>query len=156
MLLGGAMLWTPGRRLLISGNEKAYFPQAAQEYLEEHFPSIPPESYRDPDVCSPDTLASAKNVPTILRREGLTIPLIASVGKHGIRAARMYYQERVNVQGIAVTDDIVARRSPEDKAMVEKWKYQLTTILEESKEALLRIGDKKGNKSKLVTKLFRP
>jgi hypothetical protein len=155
-VIAGAMLWQPDRRLIISGNENAFFPQAATAYLEAHFPHIPAASYSDPDVHSHDTQASAENVPPILKHEGLTDPIIASVGKHGIRAAQYFYHNDTAVRGVAVSEDIVASLSYEDAEVVRVWQHKLTTSLEVGKEALLRKLGRNGSKLRFISNLVRP
>lgn len=154
-IIGGAMLWTPERKLIISGNDKAYFPSAAVEFLMTHFPEIPYESYNLRDTNSPDTLASAKNIPPILEEANLTNTILTSLGKHGIRAATLFYNYGTTVQGVAISDVIVASRSANDKFVVDDWNSRLTTKLEFLKEYFLRF-DKNAYLSRYFTKIFRP
>jgi hypothetical protein len=52
------MLWVPGRKIILTGNERAKFPKAAKDYLAAHFNKISEEDI-ELETNSPYTIDSA-------------------------------------------------------------------------------------------------
>jgi|GEM_PF-2968228 hypothetical protein len=155
-VIAGGMLWQPGRRILLSGNKKALFPDAASEYLAENFPHIPPESYANPDDESPDTLASTENVPSILNAEGYNTAALVTGGFHIKRAVAMFDRKSDIITRAAVAEDIRAERSPEDEDYIIAWQGLTRVKLERVKEFALRRVDSRGNLGKAALRAIRP
>jgi hypothetical protein len=151
------MLWQPGRRILLSGNSRAFFPQAAGEFLAKNFSHIPQVYYENPDEDSPDTLASAENVPAILRAEGYRRAALITVGYHAIRAANLFEQEGAAdlIECVIAAEDIVATRSEGDARSISDWKRS-RRVRETAKELVLRTFDRRGKVGRLAARAWRP
>jgi len=155
-VIAGGMLWQPDRRILLSGNKKALFPDAASEYLAQNFPHIPAESYANPDNESPDTLASAENVPSILHAEGYNKAALVTVGFHIKRAAAMFDRKSDIITRAAVAEDIRAECSQEDEDYIIAWRGLTRVKLERVKEFALRRVDGQGKLGKAALRAIRP
>ncbi|HET9098373.1 MAG TPA: ElyC/SanA/YdcF family protein [Candidatus Saccharimonadales bacterium] len=155
-VIAAGLLWKPGMRILFSGNERALFPQAAMEYMAEHFGHIPHEYYSDPDTHSYDTQASAHNVPHKLKEEGHSNPLLVTVGFHAVRALALFNREQPVMNFAVASEDIVSERSAEDFEAINAWKSQPRIRMEKTKETLLRRLGNGGKIGSLAMKAMRP
>jgi hypothetical protein len=155
-VVAAGMLWRPGQRLLLSGNKRAYFPDAASDYLAENFPHIPQAAYANPDDDSPDTLASTENVPAILGSEGYGQASLVTVGFHIKRAAGMFLRKSDVIVCAAASEYIQAERSEEDAEYIADWSAQTRIKLEKGKEFLLRRIDAGGGLGKTALRTVRP
>lgn len=155
-VIAAGRLWTPGRDILFSGNEKAYFPQAATEYIAKHFSHIPQDAYENPDTQSYDTLASADNVPPRLIERGYKKPLLVTVGFHAIRALDYFSRTDPGIDVAVASEDIVAERSAKDAEEIAAWKELPRIKREEKKERVLRSLDMDRKFFRFLMKNLRP
>ena len=145
--------------LVVTGNERAGYPQGAKALLDARFPSVQHVIEHN----SPTTLASARHIaPTLrqlVRSSGLIEIIVTTDKAQGKRVADLFADQGLPIRGIAIAHEIAAQSAlSEDRdaaqtyAASSRWKRST----EAAKQNVMRYLDPHGTTVERVAKLVRP
>ena len=136
--IAAGILWKDGRSIILSGNDRALFPNAAAKYLQDNFTDIPADSILL-EGNSVDTRASAENIPSLLREKAFHNPALITVGYHVVRAANTFARLGCDFGSVIAADDIVGEYSLPLACAIGEWESLPGIKLDRAKETVLRL-----------------
>lgn len=145
--------------LVVTGNERAGYPQGAEALLDRRYPNTRRIVERD----SPTTLASARHIAPIIRQlakaSGLVEIVITTDKTQGNRLTDLLLDQGVPIRGIAIARELVTQSTlPEDIALLEIYKANSSwkESAEAAKQAAMRFLDPHGTRVERIAKIVRP
>ena len=101
-------------RLIPSGNDRAGYPKAAQDYWRTHYPAINPSDYDRVDGDAPTTRDSADSLSALLTELQVDNALVITAGYHVGRVSRVLGHVSL-IKGVVVAEDVLSERSKKDR-----------------------------------------
>ena len=113
-----------GVRLIPSGNDRAGYPKAAQNFWRSEYPAINPIDYGDVDGNGLTTRDSANSLPALLGELGVGAAIIITAGYHVPRVQRAFDGDE-RIVGIVVAEDVLSHRSYKDLQSMDAFRISL-------------------------------